>query len=102
MGLLRARKENYRIITERFGLEGDLKIMFFHGQGHFPLAQIAQSSWEERDTLDLNIHFPPSPKRAFFFPLRRVKGLGDSFLHQELRHAGSILIPRKALITSWQ
>lgn len=49
MGLLHARKENDRIITERSGLEGALKTIFFHGQGHFPLAQVAQSSREERD-----------------------------------------------------
>lgn len=47
MGLLHARKENDRIITERSGLEGALKTIFFHGQE--PLAQVAQSSREERD-----------------------------------------------------
>lgn len=49
MGLLHARKENDRIIAERSGLEGALKTIFVHGQGHFPLAQVAQSSQEERD-----------------------------------------------------
>lgn len=45
MGQLHARKENYRIITEGFGVEGVLKIIFFfHGQGHLPLAQVTQSS----------------------------------------------------------
>lgn len=66
MGLLHATKENYRIITERFGLEVVLKIIFFLGQEHLPLAQVAQSSWEERDTLHLDTRFPPSPKEPFF------------------------------------
>lgn len=46
------------------------------------------------------LYTPCLPHRAFLVSKEpEVKGLDESFRHQQLRHAGNILIPRKALIT---